>query len=574
MVHTTPEQALEKLAKLERALNDRVQPIEKYERYYEGTHDLRFATRKFREAYGSLFREFADNYCGLVVDTAVERMTIEGFRFPTEKSKEEEKETLESAAAKQAEMHRAMAMAAARQAAQNQRPMGGASAPATRETQDTPPPTPGNAAGGDTSGASAVEEHASKKSLEEAEQRIDTEYSESQEAGAPHEALADSDAWEIWQRNNLDLMADIAHEQMFIAGVSYLIVGPQDDGNTDNPLITVEHPMEVITSVIPGTTVRNGAIKRWYDEEEDLWMCTLYLPDSIWKLQSHTKAAQLPETGIQWVEREGVSTVMDNPFQDFQGRGVVPVVPLVNRQKLNGKGLSELKDIIPLQDVINKTYNDALVASEFAAFRQRILTGMEVPEDENGNIIPDFDLKASVQRLMLIKDKDVGVHEFQISDLTQYVSLMTHTRSEIAALSRTPPQYLTGTINNVAGDALKAAESGHVAKIRRRSKFCGEGWEEAMRLAFFLKGNEYREKAESYDAETIWKDPEFQTTGALMDSLAKLATLGVPAQALWEKAGASQTEIARWQKMLVDNPLALPPQALAAMLQAGGRLAE
>jgi len=477
VVTTSPEVALAQLTLLTKKLDQKKASIEKYERYYEGIHNLRFATRKFREAFGALFREFSDNYCGLVVDVAVERMNIEGFRMPV--------------AAQQGEGE-----------------------------------------------------------------------------GEHGESLADKDAWEIWQRNNLDLYADIAHEQAFIAGESYLIVGPgEGEKGEEEPIITVEHPLEVTTVNVPGSmSRRRAAVKRWWDEDTGLFNATLYLPDSIWKFQSNKKSKTGNTSGIRWEERLGVPPVIANPFE-----GIVPVVPLINRQRLRGGGRSELQEVIPLQDVINKTYNDALVASEFAAFRQRVLTGMEVPEDENGNIIPDFDLKASVQRIMLIKDKDVGVHEFQVGDLGQYVALLVHTRNEIAVVTRTPPQYLVGQIINVSGDALKAGESGLVSKVKRRSKFFGEGWEEAMRLAFRLKKDA---RAESFEAETIWSNPEITTESAMADSLAKYATLGVPAQALWERLGASQNEIARWQQMIEENPLTLAPQALAALLNASGKLGE
>lgn len=50
--------------------------------YYEGIHDLRFATEKWRNAFGNLFRQFADNLCPAIVDAAADRMQITGFDVP------------------------------------------------------------------------------------------------------------------------------------------------------------------------------------------------------------------------------------------------------------------------------------------------------------------------------------------------------------------------------------------------------------------------------------------------------------------------------------------------------------
>jgi hypothetical protein len=46
--------------------------------------------------------------------------------------------------------------------------------------------------------------------------------------------------------------------------------------------------------------------------------------------------------------------------------------------------------MVPLQDGVNKLITDMLVASEFAAFRQRWVTGIEIPRDENNNPIEPF----------------------------------------------------------------------------------------------------------------------------------------------------------------------------------------
>jgi len=326
--------------------------------------------------------------------------------------------------------------------------------------------------------------------------------------------------------------------------------------------------LQVITAHVPGVPrARSAALKRWFDEDAERDLATVYLPDSVWKFQAEAKEDGAKGDETRWELRDGEESVIANPFD-----GVVPVIPFKNLEKILGHAKSEIEEIIPLQDAINKLFNDALVASEFAAFRQRILTGMEIPEDENGRIIPNLGLEAAVQRLMIIKDPNVGVHEFEISDLSQYANLITLAVHHIAARTRTPPQYFQGQVVNVSGDALKAAESGLVSKVKRRSRFAGEGWEETQRLGFRLMGDEAR--ANAYAAETIWSNPEIITESALADSLAKLATLGIPPQALWERMDATQTEIKRWLQMLKENPVLLPAPALAALLTAAGREGE
>jgi hypothetical protein len=49
------------------------------ERYYRGDHDLSFATEKFQNAFGSLFREFAMNLCPAIVDAVKDKLHVTGW---------------------------------------------------------------------------------------------------------------------------------------------------------------------------------------------------------------------------------------------------------------------------------------------------------------------------------------------------------------------------------------------------------------------------------------------------------------------------------------------------------------
>ena len=52
---------------------------EKTERYYRGDHDLAFATEKFTNTFGTLFREFAMNLCPAICDAVRDKLKITGF---------------------------------------------------------------------------------------------------------------------------------------------------------------------------------------------------------------------------------------------------------------------------------------------------------------------------------------------------------------------------------------------------------------------------------------------------------------------------------------------------------------
>jgi len=60
--------------------------------------------------------------------------------------------------------------------------------------------------------------------------------------------------------------------------------------------------------------------------------------------------------------------------------GRVPVFHFPNR-RVYDYGISDLADVIPIQDALNKALMDMLVAMEFGAFKQRWVTGIEYETD-------------------------------------------------------------------------------------------------------------------------------------------------------------------------------------------------
>jgi hypothetical protein len=76
-----PPDSMALVSKLSKALDARVARVQKYEDYYNGKQRLAFATSKFRQAFGSLFGAFADNFCALLINAVEERLDVEGFRI-------------------------------------------------------------------------------------------------------------------------------------------------------------------------------------------------------------------------------------------------------------------------------------------------------------------------------------------------------------------------------------------------------------------------------------------------------------------------------------------------------------
>ena len=333
---------------------------------------------------------------------------------------------------------------------------------------------------------------------------------------------ADTDAWNIWQRCFLDSDSELLHTESLITGIGYSMVWGDADGQ---PVVTVEDPSQVVVLLEPGSRrTRQYAYKRWSDDWSDDTFFNLYTPTEVLKFRKH----------LGRTEQYGR---LSNPL------GIVPVVPFYNRPRtMPGTYRSELYDVLSTQDQINKILCDAIVASEFAAYRQRWATGVEVEIDEDTKK-PINPWESGQNRVMIATDPDSRFGTFEATDLSNYTAMLENRIQSIASRTRTPPHYLLGQSGSFpSGESLKATETGLIAKVRSRMRHHGEAWEEVMRMAFGVMGDD---RSTYWRAETIWADPESRTEAEHVDALTKLRTLGVPIRQLWEDAGYSMEQIAR-----------------------------
>ena len=340
---------------------------------------------------------------------------------------------------------------------------------------------------------------------------------------------ADKDAWGIWQRCGMDALSQLGHSTALAKGDSFAIVWADSDGL---PVVSMESPHDVVVAYQPGNRrKRIAAVKRWKDDIGT--HATLFLLDGVYKWISKEGDIwrEAPEPNEPWP--------LPNPF------GVIPVVPFVNRPSLDSDyGVSEFQSVIPQQDAANKLLADLLVASEFIAFPQRYVTGLEIPVDDNGQ--PKAPFQIAMDKLLIAEDPTARFGTLSAGDLHNYVQGIELLVQHIASQTRTPPHYFYLSGNFPSGDAIKSAETGLVAKSRRKMRFFGESWEEVIRLCFKVLDDP---RADVTTGETIWGDPEFRSEAELADALVKRSAIGVPRQQLWEDAGYSQMQIARFQAM-------------------------
>lgn len=392
---------------------------------------------------------------------------------------------------------------------------------------------------------------------------------------------ADDRLWSIWQDNALDLGFSQGLREGSVKGEFSLAIWP--NLVSGKPQIRVQDPLNVVVATDPeDRRIRRAALKRWFDVDMGVWYATLYMPDTIWKFQAKTAPGdpfiqqwweqeywQQQSPWMTWVPRQLPG---DEPWQFDNPLGVVPVVPFPNKPDLQGVGVSELRDILPIQDAINKINLDLLLASDFAAFPQKWATNVDLVRDDRGEVTVPW--KVGVDRILtagppeLPTGPETKFGQFEAALLSNYIDALEEKQKELAVVSRMSIRTVLGDGAVVpSGEAVRAEDAGLVHKVKDRWRDNAEPLEISMRLAAQIAGLE--DVAEETRLETLWRDPEIRTESEHLNALTMMAGLGVPKKAIWAKIPATPTEIQEWQAMLDAGDVPPVPAKLNEQAQIG-----
>jgi hypothetical protein len=353
---------------------------------------------------------------------------------------------------------------------------------------------------------------------------------------------ADDDAHRIWRENGMKADSALVHYGALSQRRAFVLVEKGDDGR---PVLTHETPTQVAVAHEQGSRRKLAAgLKMWRDDWTGNTRATLWTPGKIYGFVTKSQAPVFAGNAASLRGWDAMALPNTRESETLNALGAVPLVPFINRRNRRPEGFAEHEDVLAVQNRINLSLINLIAAMKYGAFRQRWAAGLEVDEDPiTGAKLQPFTL--DIKKLWTTEDPEVKFGEFAATDLVPYVRAVEAAVQDLAAISRTPPHYLIGAVVNVSGDALKAAETGLVAKVRDRQTGFGESWENVMRLAFRIIGDEA--KATAYDLETVWRDPESRTVSELADAAVKKRTAGVPWRQCMEDMGYTPSQISRME---------------------------
>lgn len=332
------------------------------------------------------------------------------------------------------------------------------------------------------------------------------------------------DLWNHWLRNDLDQAMSVAFREALGLGSSYAIVW--DRTGTRRPTVSVESAHQVIVERDPGSGEVVSALKRW--EAGNKTHARLYLPDSVIPFTADHVGAV-----AGFVEGKAIR----NPL------GVVPVVEFRNGDRLLGPGVSEIEDLKPLIDALNKILADMMVGSEYYARPRRFATGVEMGTDEEGNPVNPF---PEGDRMMISETVEARFGQLAAADLHAYEAAVKVLLGQIMAISALPAHYIgVFQSNPTSADGNRSAEASLAARAEARQGQFGRSVEAVGRLMHAV-ANETLPVA---DVRVRWADPTTRSVAQEADAVTKLFQAGLlPAEYALSKLGYDGDEITEIRK--------------------------
>lgn len=364
-----------------------------------------------------------------------------------------------------------------------------------------------------------------------------------------------AEPWQWWQRNRMDARQTGVHRAAVQYGAGYATALPGQYGRgLPGPAVSLYSPLQMtavyqdpVSDEWPFLALaedRDGRGARFLSLFDDELVYRFGVEDGPWP------GGMPPASSVEIGRGRLV-------FLDAQahGTGVCPVVRYQDRNLLAGEEqFGIVEPLFAIQERIDETTFQMMVAQYFAAFKQRYVLGW-VPKNEQE------ELKAGAARIWYLDEDpaDVKIDELGETSVSGYLESAVAAKRDFAAIGQIPAQALgVDGISNISDATLAGLEAAKNREAGEITTSLGESHEQLLRLCAYIDGN--MPAADDYDSEVRWKDFEARSYAQTVDGLVKLGTgLGLPTELLLEDVPGMTEQ--RLQRAL---------QAVRA--QAGGRV--
>lgn len=408
-------------------------------------------------------------------------------------------------------------------------------------------------------------------------------------------------AWNLWQRNRLDARQASIYRSALQFGVAYALV--------EKPLEGEDFPRVRALSALRTTAL-------WYDPANDERPVAVLTLDVLPENGGVGSGRFWDETTRYTFSIDDEGEITDLKREDH-GFERCPIVPFPVFRDLEGRFTGIVEHLLPIQDRINQTIFDMLIAQTYGSFKVRYAAGltpppkraavdvtveevrehladdhplkdapgdtvygkrMEVILDEEGKPIP-APVTVDATRMLVFEDPDVKLGQLDETPLGGFIESIAMSVHHMAAIAQVPPHHLLGDMANLSADALAVAESSLFRMVAELQHSFGEAWEQVLELLMEADGHANASEALTA-AEIDWSDMSANSFAAVADGLAKLAdSLRIPFRGLWARIpGVTKAELDAWEDMYeedrmegVDSPQAGLQRAISRATRAPDR---
>ena len=340
-------------------------------------------------------------------------------------------------------------------------------------------------------------------------------------------------AWGLWQLNRMDYTQVVIHTEAVMLGDSYVLC--DWDAVKERPRWTHQMAEMILPHYNEATREIDWVSKKWMQRgmtgDEPETRLNIYYPDRVEKYVAR---------GGGWAKHEDdMDEAWPVPWLDKAGEPLgIPIIHFRNRPMGTDFGQSEIINVIPMQDLLNKSLIDLTMILDTLAFPQRYTLNvnhnssrLEIMPGSVAEFHSEYDGGSVGQWAAASVDGPLKAIE----------SLVQH----IAGTTRTPQHLFQIMGGSPSGEALKTAESGLVNKAQQRMINYGNAWEDCLTMALRIQAAFGTAITVMEDAmlEATWDDPETRNEQAHMEALKAKAELGVSKHQIFRELGYSQEEI-------------------------------
>lgn len=336
-----------------------------------------------------------------------------------------------------------------------------------------------------------------------------------------------------WDANRMDVREGHIETDAFGLGQSYLLV--EKHPITGKVHYWVQNPANIrMHWSDDAPDALDLAVKTWQTDDGHQRI-NLYYADKIQKYISANRAPSgMPASPAAFTryDRDG------EPWEfTLNVTDTVPVFAFANNGRTNSYGVSELRHVLPLQDALNKTVMDTLVAMEFAAYPQRVVTGLQdAPDDDTKGSITRFE--AGISRILTLYG-GANIAEFSAANIGQYIAIAEFFDLAIARVTKTPVHHLTMVGDFPSGAALRIAEAPFTKKLVDRQRERGSVFSSAVSYGLRLDAIDVAPGA----LRINWEPAAPVSEEDVWDLIASKVSAGMPFVAALREAGYDKAQI-------------------------------